>query len=161
MTNCRRVDSAFFVEANATVCSGVLLCPAALSQLFLKKSRCQVGIPGGYMDPSQFLEEVNAIPPFSKVAFMFSILYLLLVDIWKKILALFQISCKNIIRCSRRDCNSLKGTRRLPLRIIPAVFFWLSELQGQLWVKYREKRMSSSIEKVFFNSNRKILPKIK
>ena len=41
------------------------------------------------------------------------------------------------------------------------IFFWLSELQGQLWVKYREKRMSSSIEKAFFNSNRKILPKIK
>ena len=69
-----------------------------------------------YMAPSRFLEEVNPIPPFSKVAFMFSILYLLLIDIWKKILALFQISCKNIFRCSRRDCNSLKGTRRLPLR---------------------------------------------
>ena len=115
MTNCRPLIR-FFVEANATVCSGVLLCPAALSQLFLKKSGCQVGFPRGYMDPSQFLEEVNPIPPLSKVAFMFSILYLLLVDIWKKILALFQISCKNIFRCSRRDCNSLKGTRRLPLR---------------------------------------------
>ena len=57
MTNCRRVDSAFFVEANATVCSGVLLCPAALSHLFLKKSGCQVGIPRATWIPPSFLKK--------------------------------------------------------------------------------------------------------
>ena len=41
------------------------------------------------------------------------------------------------------------------------IFFGLSEHQVQLWVKCREKRMSSSIGKAFSNSNSKILPKIK
>ena len=54
-----------------------------------------------------------------------------------------------------------KGDKEVAAENNSSGIFLAAELQGQLWVKYREKRMSSSIEKVFFNSNRKILPKIK
>ena len=54
-----------------------------------------------------------------------------------------------------------KGDKEVAAENSSSGIFLAAELQGQLWVKYREKRMSSSIEKVFFNSNRKILPKIK
>ena len=54
-----------------------------------------------------------------------------------------------------------KGDKEVAAENNSSGIFFAAELQGQLWVKYREKRMSSSIEKAFFNSNRKILPKIK
>ena len=54
-----------------------------------------------------------------------------------------------------------KGDKEVAAENNSSGIFFASELQRQLWVKSREKRMSSSIEKAFFNSNRKILPKIK
>ena len=54
-----------------------------------------------------------------------------------------------------------KGDKEVAAENNSSGILFASELQRQLWVKSREKRMSSSIEKVFFNSNRKILPKIK
>ena len=54
-----------------------------------------------------------------------------------------------------------KGDKEVAAENNSSGIFFASELQRQLWVKSREKRMSSSIEKAFFNSNRKILQKIK
>ena len=65
MTKRRRVESAFFVEANATVCFFEFWVgsfgPAALSHLLLKKSGCKIGVLRGHIDSSQFLEDVLAV----------------------------------------------------------------------------------------------------
>ena len=54
-----------------------------------------------------------------------------------------------------------KGDKEVAAENNSSGIFFAAELQGQLWVKCRENRMSSSIGKAFSNSNSKILPKIK
>ena len=86
------------------------------------------------MDPSQFLEEVNPIPPFSKVAFMFSILYLLLIDIWKKNPCSISNLMQEYIPLQQKGLQLPKGDKEVAAeKEFQRYFFYIGVYMSERW----------------------------